>query len=529
MSAELRAAGRTARLRLGIYHDETKRLYGTVMKREERQAVTRDALPVSFIEILDRMTSGEDVVDVDEDGVAPAGNIAVLRVYRRLQNIVDYRAAIQGWFASVAPGGHLVIVVPHAFLYERQITLPSPWNRRARRLYTPASLMAEVEEALPPNSYRVRWLGDADRDYAYQDTPDQEPTSESDVVAVLERITLPPWDLDALKATVVLPALTTTNFAFEPARTREEMVVQKSARRILIMKLDHLGDFIMGLPALRRARRFFADATIDLVVGAWNADMAREAGVADRVIAFNAFPRNSTEEEPNVEATLGSFRSLVSDEYDLAIDLRTDIDTRVLLRSVKAPLKAGIGTRSRFPFLDIALPLDSTRNAAENAREDRISHDGFISQGSVQRRHFSLRSSKDEVERDYAIVWGPYLDLAPGDYIFDFYLDLDEDRADGLLRLDIALDRGDRVAELYVSGPATFQLAFRIDKPATTFEARIWTVEGHPSISFNFYGGRLLRRAPSNVLHQSEYALLLIEHVKMRMMDLGSLADVTRE
>jgi hypothetical protein len=295
----------------------------------------------------------------------------------------------------------------------------------------------------------------------------------------------------------------------------------------LILKLDHLGDFIMGLPALQKARDIFRDAEIDLVVGTWNAQMAQEAGIADRVIAFNAFPRNSTEEEPNVEATLGAFRNLVVDDYDLAIDLRTDIDTRVLLRAVKAPLKAGIGTRSRFPFLDIALPLDSTRNAAENAREDRISHDGFISQGSVQRRHFSLRSDKEKVEREHAIVWGPYLALAPGDYIFDFYLDLDEDRADGLLRLDVALNRGARVAELFVSGPATFQLAFRVDKPETVFEARILTVEDHPSISFNFYGGRLLRRAPSNVLHQSEYALLLIEHVKLRMLDLGSLTDVT--
>jgi len=499
------------------------------MKREEQQALPDSVLPVSFLEILDQIASGEQVVDVDEDDPSSVKNAPVLRVYRRLQNIADYRAAIQDWFASVAPGGHLIIIVPHAFLYERQLTLPSPWSKRARRLYTPASLMAEVEEALVPNSYRVRWLGDVDRGYPYQAPNDEEPLSESDVAVVLESITPPSWSLGAVKTVGALNALTTANFAFEPARTRIEVIARRSAKRILIMKLDHLGDFIMGLAALRRAREFFADATIDLIVGTWNADMAREAGVADRVIAFNAFPRNSTEEEPNVDATLGSFRALISDEYDLAIDLRTDIDTRILLRSVKAPLKAGIGTRSRFPFLDIALPLDSTRNAAENAREDRISHDGFSSQGSIQRRHFSLRSDKDKIERDCAIVWGPYLDLSPGDYIFDFYLDLDEDLADGLLRLDVALDRGERVAELYVSGPATFQLAFRVDKPATIFEARIWTVEGHPSLSFNFYGGRLLRRAPSNVLHQSEYALLLIEHVKMRLMDLGTLVDVTGE
>lgn len=497
------------------------------MESKDRQEGSGGESARSFLDVLDRIASDERVVDLSEVAELDIESAHVLRVYRRLQDLPDYRAAIQRWFSKVAPGGYLIIVVPHAFLYERRLALPSPWNTQARRLYTPASLLAEVEEALVPNSYRVRWLGDADRGYAYDARRDQRPVSESDVVVVLERIDQPAWDLSTSFGPIVTKQLTTTDFAFEPARTRVELSVRQPAKRILIMKLDHLGDFIMGLPALERARQYFAGATIDLVVGTWNATMAREVGVADRVIEFNAFPRNSTEEEPNVEATLGHFRALVVDDYDLAIDLRTDIDTRTLLRAVKAKVKAGIGTRSRFPFLDIALPLDSTRNAAENAREDRISHESFVGQGSVQRRHFSLRFEKEKLERDYAIVWGPYLDLAPGDYIFDFYLDLDDSRGDGLLKLDIALDRGASVAELYVSGPSTFQLTFRIDTPASIFEARIWAVDDHPPIGFNFYGGRLLRRAPSNVLHQSEYALLLIEHVKMRMIDLGSLMDVS--
>jgi hypothetical protein len=491
----------------------------------EQQVFENEAASPSFLDLFDRLTSGDKVVDVGSDNSSVPGIISVLRAYRCLQDIADYRAAIQSWFASVAPGGHLIIVVPHAFLYERQLTLPSPWSKRTRRLYTPASLLAEVEEALVPNSYRVRWLGDADRSYAYDARLDSEPTTESDVVLVIERITPPLWTLGQDPAPVSTKQITTTDFAFEPARTRFELNVRPSVKRILILKLDHLGDFIMGLPALERARRYFSDATIDLVVGSWNVGLAREVGVADRVIEFNAFPRNSTEEEPNVEATLGHFRSLITDSYDLAIDLRTDIDTRTLLRAVKAPIKAGIGTRSRFPFLDIALPLDATRNAAENARDDRISHEGFVSQGSAHRRHFSLRSDAETVERDCAIVWGPYLDLGPGDYIFDFYLDLDDSGGDGLLKLDVALDQGDTVAEMFVSGPSTFQLGFRVDTPGTQFEARIWTVEDHPSIGFNFYGGRLLRRAPANVLHQSEYALLLIEQVKLRILDLGSLTD----
>ena len=481
---------------------------------------------------LEQFTLGKRVAHVDEGqgGKDPSGEAAepveALVSWRQLQDLPDYRSALQGWFEQVAIGGYLIVVVRHAFLYDRQLTLPSPWRPEQRRLYTPALLLQEVEEALVPNSYRIRWLGDLDSQYDYRLEPDTEPLGDSDIALVLERIAAPAWSLHREPQEVGSLPRTTTDFAFEPLVTRVEEGRRPAADRILVLKLDHVGDLIMGLPALERLRRYFPHAKIDLVVGSWNAIMARELGVADKVIAFDAFPRNSSEEEANVEATLGVFRSLVADQYDLAIDLRTDTDTRTLLRAVKAPVKAGIGTRSRFPFMHIALPLDATRNEAARARDERIGHGTFSAQGSAARGHFALRSDKATVERDCAILWGPYLALDPGDYIFDFFLDLEENRGEGLLKLDVALDRGTAVAQMIVSGPATFQLPFRVDKPKTLFEARIWAVEDHPSISFSFHGGRLLQKGPGNLLHQSEYSTLLVELIKLRLLDLDMLEDV---
>lgn len=459
-----------------------------------------------------------------EDQAPDERDVALLLAYRRLQDVADYRLVLQRWFGSVAVGGHLVVTVPHAFLHGRQLALPSPWRRAQRRLYTPASLLQEVEEALVPNSYRVRWLGDLDRGYDYGLPPEIEPVGDADLALVVERIAPPDWPI------VREPEASTDGalqpFAFEPVRTRVELAMRSDVRRVLILKLDHLGDLIMGLPALERARGTFADAEITLVVGSWNAAMARDLGVADKVVAFDAFPRNSSEEEANVAATIGLFRALITEEYDLAIDLRADVDTRQLLRTVKAPLKAGIGTRSRFPFLDIALPIDATRNDAARATEQRLFPDRFIAQGSTKRGHFGISSDKDSVERDCAIVWGPLIELNPGDYLFDFYINLDRDRG-GLIKLDIALDRGKIVAEMIVSGPAKYHLAFRIEKPRTLFEARIWALDEHPSLDFDFYGGLLVRKGPDDVLHQSEYLLLLIELVRIRLQEHGALRDVT--
>ena len=445
---------------------------------------------------------------------------------RVLQEAADYRGTLQQWFTRVRPGGKLIVVVPHAFLHERQTALPSRWNAHQKRLYTPAALLAEVEEALVPNSYRVRWLGDLDNGYDYSQPVSIEPAGESDVGLVIERIAAPAWTLDEApprRGRVVADA---PPFAFEPPRTRVEVERRGGVERLLLLKLDHLGDFIMALPALERARRYFPDASIDLMVGSWNVDLARDLYLADRVIGFDAFARNSSEVEPNVDATLGLFREQVTDRYDLAVDLRTDVDTRALLRAVRAPLKAGIGTRGRFPFLDIALPLDDTRNEATRPLDEQIAPDRFIIQGAGARRHFGLYSNRDTVEREHLIVWGPYLELDPGDYIFDFYIDLQQEHGSGVLHLDVALDRGRRVAEMVISGPGSYQLHFRVDRPRTIFEARIGTVAGSPSITFGFHGGRLIRQGPGNTLHQTEYAVLLMELVRMRIDEVGILTDL---
>ena len=441
-----------------------------------------------------------------------------------LQRCADYRAALQRWFSRVRVGGHLVVAVPHAFLHERQTELPSRWDPRQRRLYTPRALMDEVEEALVPNTYRVRLLADDDRGYDYDADREVRPTRACDVVLVLEKIAPPAWNLrNTLDMRQVRGE--TPDYAFKPSRTRIEVTSLRPRQRILLLKLDHLGDFIMGLTALRRARQVFADAHLTLVVGTWNEAMARESGFADEVIGFDAFPRNSTEEEPNVVATIGRFREVVPKSYDLAIDLRTDHDTRVLLREVHADLKAGIGTRGQFPFLDIFLPLDFNRNEPERAREEVLNHHSFSRDRIDRRQTFRDPVAGEEVRRGSAIIWGPYHLLRAGSYIFEPFIEYDR-RTPGMLRVDISLDTRP-VVEKYATDGHGLRLPFEVHIPETRFEFRVWTVDGQPVPDFSFFGGRLIREGGASVLHQSEYISLLIELVAMRTGKSGMLMELT--
>ena len=430
----------------------------------------------------------------------------------RLHELSDYRGALQGWFRALRIGGKLVIVVPHAFLAERQNYLPSRWNPDQKRLYTPRSLMDEVEEALAPNSYRVRYLGDDDRGYDYALRREQPPVGQHEVVLVLERIAEPAWGLTEERMGV----LDAPDYAFEPGRTRLETVARMPTLRILAIKLDHLGDFIMGLPALERLRATFPEAEITLVVGSWNYAMAVELGIADHLVPFDIYPRNSSEEKVDVVGKTALFDAIVTGEYDLAIDLRNDPDTRFLLRNIKARVKAGMGTRAQFPHLDIFLPIDISRHEPEAARDDAVPAQHFSSQPFTTRNDFLIGARAKQIG-DFrgAMIWGPYRRLRAGDYIWQAYIEIDPDTA-GTLEYDIVVDQ-DQLGKGIIARTSLIRMPFTVARDGGNFEFRVWTSQEEPAPSFQFFGGRMIRKGADSVLHQSEYSSLLIELVSMRM------------
>lgn len=84
-----------------------------------------------------------------------------------LEHIDDPVSTVIEWFRVIKPGGHMIITVPHQWLYERKRSLPSQWNADHKMFYTPAKLLQVIEHALPVNTYRIRHLQDNDEGHTY--------------------------------------------------------------------------------------------------------------------------------------------------------------------------------------------------------------------------------------------------------------------------------------------------------------------------------------------------------------------------
>src|SRR5204863_2416872 len=139
----------------------------------------------------------------------------------------------------------------------------------------------------------------------------------------------------------------------------------RGGRRLLVLKLDHYGDFLIGLPALQRLREAFPADHITLVCGSWNVVLARRLGIADEVRGYDFFPENGALWNGKAFENLEHFREICREPFDIAVDLRVDEDTRFLLKNIEAAIRCGIGSRARHPFVDILLPPQFERRESD--------------------------------------------------------------------------------------------------------------------------------------------------------------------
>jgi ADP-heptose:LPS heptosyltransferase/GT2 family glycosyltransferase len=152
------------------------------------------------------------------------------------------------------------------------------------------------------------------------------------------------------------------DYAPEPEPTRvlvvgRPLLAREKVRRILVLKLDHIGDFITGLPAIRRLKARFPQAEIHVLAAAASAAIARLEPDIAQVIEFNFF--HAASQSGKLDLPESAFETLEAQlkpyRFDIAVDLRKHAETRDVLKRSGAKLLAGYDSRGAFPWLDVAL------------------------------------------------------------------------------------------------------------------------------------------------------------------------------
>jgi heptosyltransferase II len=166
--------------------------------------------------------------------------------------------------------------------------------------------------------------------------------------------------------------------AARPFRRRRQMPVQP--QRILLLRIERIGDLIMALPAIRDVRAVAPDAEIDLVVGAWNAELASALPYVTRVLTMTPRWLARGEGGASLPALVRTAMSWRRRSYDVAINFEPDIRTNLLLALAGARWTAGWTTGGGGPLLDRGLVYDTAAHTSANLQ--RLVVDIFGSQPS---------------------------------------------------------------------------------------------------------------------------------------------------
>ncbi len=137
--------------------------------------------------------------------------------------------------------------------------------------------------------------------------------------------------------------------------------------RVLLLRLERIGDLLMTLDAVAQAKAAWPDATIDLAVGSWNLPLARLIPGISTVRTADV-PWLARDGGGDGWTTLVSrARAWKRERYDLVVNFEPDIRSNVLAWLTGAPRRYGYWTGGGGALLTDAAAFDPATHVAVNA------------------------------------------------------------------------------------------------------------------------------------------------------------------
>ncbi len=138
--------------------------------------------------------------------------------------------------------------------------------------------------------------------------------------------------------------------------------------RVLILRLERIGDLLMVLDAISYLRRRLPDAHVDLVVGSWNTSLAELIPGLNRVVTLDAPWLARSGSGSSWGELIKTARSWRARRYDLVVNFEPDIRSNFLAWLSGGRQRLGYWTGGGGAFLTQAVAYDPSAHVSVNAR-----------------------------------------------------------------------------------------------------------------------------------------------------------------
>src|SRR5829696_3926673 len=138
-------------------------------------------------------------------------------------------------------------------------------------------------------------------------------------------------------------------------------------RRILLLRLERIGDLLMSAGAIESVREHAPEATIDLVVGSWNRSIAERLRGIDRIDTLDAPWLARGAAAAGTGRLLSTAWSWRRRGYDLAINFEGDLRSHALIALGGARRRVGFAMAGGGPLLTDVVEHRPDRHTADNA------------------------------------------------------------------------------------------------------------------------------------------------------------------
>jgi ADP-heptose:LPS heptosyltransferase len=111
---------------------------------------------------------------------------------------------------------------------------------------------------------------------------------------------------------------------------RKKLPPPSDIKKILVVKLDHIGDVLLATPVITNLRLHYPHAHITLLIGSWSKQVVKCNPHIDEILCYDSpfFCRSGG--GATLKDAMQILRSLKSERYDLIVELRGDFLTLAL-------------------------------------------------------------------------------------------------------------------------------------------------------------------------------------------------------